>query len=56
VSPTLTSGFFACRSAWRVSIAGSVRSAGANNVDHCARNNNAGFDADAIGQFTLPPR
>src|SRR5215468_9924659 len=36
--PAVTSGFCANRSAWRVSIAGSVRSAGANNCDHCARN------------------
>jgi hypothetical protein len=51
VSPALTSGLLAYRSAWRVSIAGSVRSAGANNWDHCARNTDAGFDVDSIGIF-----
>ena len=41
MSCAVTRGCCANRSAWRVSIAGSVRSAGANNCDHCIRNADA---------------
>src|SRR5262245_52714581 len=49
VPAAVTRGFCANRLACRVSIAGSVRSAGANNCDHCLRN------ADAEVMAVRPP-